>query len=65
MNNMKFPNKKYINLKHYFDDYYKELNMSISSVNIKNLNKVISLLKKFINQVKIKFLYVAMEVQLH
>ena len=46
MDNMKFPNKKYNNLKHYFDDYYKELNMSISSVNIKNLNKVITLLKK-------------------
>ena len=46
MSNMKFPNKKYINLKHYFDDYYNELNLSMSSVNINNLKKVINLLRK-------------------
>ncbi len=43
---MKFPNKKYNNLKHYFDDYYNELNLSMSSVNINNLKKVINLLRK-------------------
>lgn len=46
MSNMKFPNKKYNNLKHYFDDYYNELNLSMSSVNINNLKKVINLLRK-------------------
>ena len=43
---MKFPNKKYNNLKYYFNDYYNELNLSMSSVNIKVLKNVISILRK-------------------
>ena len=54
---MKFPNKKYKNIESFFEDYFLNLNSSLSSINYSNLNKIIKLLNKIYTKEKNK-LYV-------
>ena len=54
---MKFPNKKYKNIETFFEDYFLNLNSSLSSINYSNLKKIIILLKKIYTEKKNK-LYV-------
>ncbi|MDC1416042.1 D-sedoheptulose-7-phosphate isomerase [Candidatus Pelagibacter bacterium nBUS_25] len=43
---MKFPHKKYNNVIDYFNDYFLDLKLSLSSINFSNLNKIINVLGK-------------------
>lgn len=54
---MKFPNKKYKNIESFFEDYFLNLNSSLSSINYSNLNNIIKLLNKIYTKEKNK-LYV-------
>ena len=42
----KFPNKKYQNLKSFFNDYFVDLNLSLKSIKFENFKKIIMILKK-------------------
>ena len=51
---MNFPNKKYIKIEAFFEDYFLNLNSSLSSINYKNLDKIINLLNKIYTEEKNK-----------
>ncbi|MDA9723978.1 SIS domain-containing protein [Candidatus Pelagibacter sp.] len=53
---MKFPNKKYINLESFYNDYFKNLNLSLSSINLSNLKKIIKILNEIYTNDKNKLI---------
>ena len=60
---MKFPLKKYTNIKIFLKDYKSFLNSTLESIQNENLVKATTLIEKKIKQKKI-FLYVETEDQL-
>ena len=42
---MKFPNKKYKNIKNFFNDYFVNINRSLKSLSFMDLEKIIFILK--------------------
>ncbi len=53
---MKFPNKKYINVINFKNDYFKTLSSTFDSINELNLKKIINLLEKNYKKRGIKIL---------
>ena len=53
---MKFPNKKYINVINFKNDYFKTLSSTFDSINGLNLKKIINLLEKNYKKRGIKIL---------
>ena len=53
---MKFPNKKYINVINFKNDYFKTLSSTFDSINDLNLKKIINLLEKNYKKRGIKIL---------
>ena len=51
---MKFPNKKYKNVKNFFNDYFTNINLSLASVDFNNLEKIINILSKIYKKGKHK-----------
>lgn len=51
---MKFPNKKYKNVNKFFEDYFLNLNSSLSTINFSNLKQIILILKKVYSRKKNK-----------